>query len=134
MRKLLLLNALAFLIVTGHAQDADAIKGLNTASADTVEGWKKGVNIFINFSQTSLTNWSAGGQSSFAGSGLVNMFANYKKGNTNWDNTLDIGLGALKQNGDDGFVKTDDKIDLASKYGYKAFTKWNYAALFNFKT
>ena len=31
-------------------------------------------------------------------------------------------------------VKTDDKIDFASKWGYKANDAWFYTALFNFKT
>ena len=51
----------------------------------------------------------------------------------NWDNSLDLGYGLLKQ-GEQGFRKTDDKIDLLSKYGRQAHKGLYYAALFNFKT
>ena len=39
----------------------------------------------------------------------------------------------LKQ-GNQDYRKTDDKIDFLSKYGRQAFSKFYYAALFNFKT
>ena len=84
--------------------------------------------------QTSLTNWSAGGENSLSINGLINAQANLKKGESNWANSLEIGYGLLKQGTDAGFVKTDDKIELVSKYGYHAFGKWNYAVLFSFKT
>jgi hypothetical protein len=51
-----------------------------------------------------------------------------------WDNSLDIGYGLMKQGVDDYFMKTDDKIDLLSKYGREAFKNFYYALLFNFKT
>ena len=59
--------------------------------------------------------------------------ANYKKGNSTWDNSLDIGYGLLQQ-GEDKVRKTDDKIDFTSKYGQKAFKNWYYAGLLNFKS
>jgi len=44
-----------------------------------------------------------------------------------------VGYGLLKQ-GEQGYRKTDDKIDLLSKYGRQAFKNVYYAALVNFKT
>jgi hypothetical protein len=67
----------------------------------------------------------------------LSLFANYKKGSSVWDNSLDIGYGLLKQGkgaGSGGFRKTDDKFDFLSKYGKEAFKNVYYAALFNFKT
>lgn len=64
---------------------------------------------------------------------MFSGFANYKKGKSVWDNTLDIGYGLIKQGSED-FKKTDDKIDFLSKYGQEAFNNFYYAALFNFKT
>ncbi len=87
----------------------------------------------MNLAQTSLTNWAAGGQNSVAVSGIFSVFANLKREKDNWDNSLDIGYGLLKQ-GEQGFRKTDDKIDLLSKYGRQAYKNLYYAALFNFKT
>ncbi len=115
-------------------QITDAEKTLKTQSADTTKGWKKGAVIGLNLSQTSLTNWAAGGQSSKAVTGLFSVFANYKKGKNAWDNSLDIGYGILKQDGAIYNKKTDDKIDLLSKYGREAFKNFYYAALLNFKT
>lgn len=100
---------------------------------DTIVGWRTGGLVAINFSQTSLINWAAGGQNSIAGNSLVSLFANYRKDKDAWDNALDLGYGLLRQGSDD-LRKTDDKIDLVSKYGRIAYENWYFAALFNFKT
>src|SRR5664279_110745 len=114
-------------------QITDAEKNLRAPSADTISGWKKGGVFTANLAQTSLTNWSAGGQNSFAVNGLLSTFANYRMNKSVWVNSLDIGYGLLKQGGS-GYQKTDDKFDLLSKYGYEAFKSFYYAALLNFKT
>jgi len=120
-------------VYSSFGQVTEAEAKLITQTADTVKGWKKGGVIGMNLAQTSLTNWSAGGQNSVAYNGIFSVFANYKKGKTAWDNSLDIGYGMLKQ---DKAIskKTDDKIDLLSKYGREAFKSFYYAALLNFKT
>ena len=94
---------------------------------------EKGGIFAVNLAQTSLTNWAAGGQNSFAVNGLLSTFANYKMDKSVWVNSLDIGYGLLKQ-GSTGYRKTDDKFDFLSKYGYEAFKNFYYAALLNFKT
>ena len=114
-------------------QVTDVEKNLRTQSADTLSGWKKGGVFSVNLAQTSLTNWAAGGQNSFAVNGLLSTFANYKKNKSEWVNTLDVGYGLLKQ-GSSGYQKTDDKFDILSKYGYEAFKNFYYAVLLNFKT
>jgi Protein of unknown function (DUF3078) len=128
-----------FLLTVGffaplNGQVTDAEKNLRTQSADTTQGWKKGGVFAVNVSQTSLTNWAAGGQNSMAVNGIFSAFANYKMNNSVWDNSLDLGYGLLKQGKDADYMKTDDKIDFLSKYGQKAFNNFYYAALFNFKT
>lgn len=95
--------------------------------------WTTGGTMGLNLSQVHLSNWAAGGQSSVSVTGLVNLFANYAKGKSTWDNTLDLGYGMLWQ-GDAAGVKTDDKIDFASKYGYQASEHWYYSGLFNFRS
>ncbi len=116
-----------------YAQVTETEKTLRTQSADTTQGWKTGGVIGFNFAQTSLTNWAAGGENSLAVNGIFSGFANYKKGKSVWDNSLDIGYGLLKQ-GEKDFKKTDDKIDFLSKYGQEAFKNFYYAALFNFRS
>jgi hypothetical protein len=128
-----LIFALCIFFQFSNAQVTEAEEKLRTQSADSVEGWKKGMTLFLNFSQTSLTNWAAGGVGSYSINGMASFFGNYHKGNSIWDNTLDIGYGFLKQK-DEDFQKTDDKFDLFSKYGQHAFKSWYYSALLNFRT
>lgn len=102
-------------------------------SADTL--WKFNGVTSLNFSQMSLVNWAAGGENSLAGNGFVNLNANYKSrdGNASWTNELYLGYGLIKQ-GESAVRKSDDKIDLASKFGYKASKHWSYTGLLGFKT
>jgi hypothetical protein len=116
------------------AQVTEQEANLLNKKTDTVPGWKKGGVLALTIAQTSLTNWAAGGQNSFAINGLVSLFANYKQGKSAWDNSLDIGYGLLRQGKETDFMKTDDKIDLLSKYGYRAHKNLYYSALINFKT
>lgn len=131
--KYMLVVLAVFMLLPLSAQVTDAEKKLKTIETDTVVGWKTGAVIGANLSQTALVNWSAGGESSVAINSLVSLFANYKSENTAWDNSLDLGYGLLNQ-GSKGFIKTDDRFDLLSKYGRKAFSNFYYAGLVNFKT
>lgn len=134
MKKILLLCLLVFLgYQTSFSQITDAEKRLRDQKVDTTLGWRNGGVLAINLAQTSLTNWAAGGQNSFATNGLLSVFANYKSEKSTWSNSLDIGYGIMKQNGLDS-RKTDDKFDFLSKYGRQAFDHVYYAALVNFKT
>jgi hypothetical protein len=100
---------------------------------DSLKFWKVGGNTSLNFSQVSLTNWAAGGVSSASGVALFKIFGNYNKNKVNWENSLDLGFGLLKEQDKDA-IKSEDKIELNSKYGIKQSEKWNISTLFNFKT
>ncbi len=121
------------LFIAANAQITEGEAKLKSVATDTITGWKKGGTTSINFAQTALSNWAAGGESSYALNGLLGLFANYKDPVNAWDNSLDIGYGLLKQ-GTTGMRKTDDRIELNSKYGRKAFSNFFYAGLLNFKT
>jgi hypothetical protein len=127
-----LLLSISFALTIGQVTEAE--KNLRTLTADTTQGWKTGGVFAVNLAQTSLKNWAAGGQNSVAINGLFSMFANMKRGKSVWDNSLNVGYGLLKQGKNSDFMKTDDKIDLLSKYGQEAFKNFYYAALLNFKT
>ncbi|MBN4072276.1 DUF3078 domain-containing protein [Flavobacteriales bacterium AH-315-E23] len=116
------------------AQNTEEEKDLTTIHKDTMDGWNKGGLIGTNLTQTSLTNWAGGGQSSLAISGLLSVHAIETEGDGLWENTLDLAYGVLKQGNTRAWWKTDDKIDFTSKYGKIAFKKWYYAGLVNFKT
>jgi hypothetical protein len=80
-----------------------------------------------------LNNWAAGGQNSVSGNFLLNVFANYARNQSAWDNSMTVGYG-LSQQGSDNLIKTDDRLLISSKYGYKASKHWFYTGLIDFKT
>ncbi len=102
---------------------------------DTIpEIWKTGGLIGLNLAQTSLSNWAAGGdQFSLSVNAAANLFAFYKNGKSSWDNTFDFGVGYVRTTSL-GTRKTDDKIDLLSKYGYAISKNWDIGGLFNFRS
>jgi hypothetical protein len=104
------------------------------ARADSLRAWKRGGQITINFNQATLTNWAAGGQNSISTNALLNLFMNYRKNKTSWDNSADLGYGLLRSGIRGPLFKSDDKIDITSKWGHKAFYKVHYSALINFKS
>jgi hypothetical protein len=140
MKKLFLLaTALSIASVT-IAQD-NTVKGLQTDSnrkiADDTShksGWKKGGLAMLNIAQGSLSNWQGGGdKSSFSAVGFLNLYANFKQDKNIWVNSLDLGYGYLNTTSL-GSRKSDDRIDLLSKYGYQIGKKTYASALFNFRT
>jgi hypothetical protein len=124
------------LLLCGVIHSADAQQktdSTKTTPADSTH-WTRGGVGGLNFAQASYTDWAAGGQNSLAGTVYVSLFANYKKGKTTWDNTLDMAYGKTEL-GSDPARKTDDRIDLSSKLGHYAFgDHWYYSGLFDFKS
>ncbi|MGQ1889831.1 DUF3078 domain-containing protein [Thermophagus sp. OGC60D27] len=121
------------LIVILSAITIISFPAFSQSETDTIRHWKSGGSSAFTFSQVSLTNWSAGGENSVSGTFLFNTFMNYKKGKIAWENTLDIGYGLTKQ-GSENMIKTEDRLQLVSKYGYQASQYWYYTALADFKT
>lgn len=80
--------------------------------------WKTGGNYTMNIQQVTLSNWAAGGSSSFALNTGVSLFANYKKDKKVWDTQLNLNLGFSRQN-DRAFEtrKTNDNFVFVSNYG-----------------
>lgn len=134
MRKSILTLLLIFTVSILMAQVTDPEGILREQTVDTLKGWSTGGTISISATQTSFTNWAAGGQNSIAVGNIASAYANYSKKKASWDNTLDLGYGILRQGDENGWMKTNDKVDLASKYGQRASERWYYAVLINFKT
>ncbi len=128
-----LLAAVSLISLNLPAQVTEAEKDLRNIKLDANSGWKKESNLTIAFSQVSLTNWAAGGQNSMSLSGRFNGIYNYSKDHLAWDNQVDVGYGILKQ-GKTSWQKTDDRIELMSKVGYRFSEVLNGAALASFKT
>lgn len=95
--------------------------------------WKKGGLSSLGVSQSSFTNWAAGGISNVNVTSLVSLYANRKLAESNWENNLDLGFGLQKIDGAD-YRKSEDRIELNSKYGRKISDKLNYSLLLNFRS
>jgi hypothetical protein len=102
---------------------------------DTIkQTWKTGGIYNLTFNQAALSNWSAGGDNSAISlSTLLDIYAFYTDGRRSWDNTLTLAYG-LTNTTSLGSRKTDDRIDLVSKYGYDVGKKWYLSGLVNFRT
>jgi len=105
-----------------------------TAIDTTVHHWKKGGIVTLNGQEVSLNNWAAGGQGALSVGGQVNTFFNYHKNNIIWNNSINLAYGVIKQGSSKYWLKTDDRIQLTSKVGKKAFEKAYYSILGDFKT
>jgi len=114
-------------------EDRDALAEAVGLEQDSI--WDFGGTLGLNFNQSYFSNWAAGGQNSVSVTGLVSLFGNYKKDRHSWTNTLDLAYGLIAQDDNDP-IKTDDRIDFTSKYGYEAAegSPWYYSGLFNFRT
>ncbi len=122
------------------AQDA-AIKNMQDAASKEVKsldsnGWKKGGTFILNLNQGHLSNWVGGGEDNTLGLNvLLNYGINYKKDKIRWDNYFEVALGMQNATSFRKFRKTDDRIDITSKYGRQiAGKKWYASVLFNFNT
>ena len=117
------------------ALQEESIKTSKKLVLDTsYKTWKKGVLYSLNFSQASVSNWSAGGDKfSLSVSSILNTYANYKKGKNSWDNSFEFNFGYVNSTSL-GSRKNDDRFDLVSKYGYALNDKLNIAALFNLRS
>lgn len=104
----------------------------DTTRKDTA--WKFGGLVGVNVSQAAFINWSAGGENSIAYTLLGNAFARYEKGKTLWVNSLDVAYGQTRIGDGGKFQKTDDRLEVTSKYGYKVSKSVYVSALGNFRT
>ena len=142
MKRIILICATAFAAFVAVAQDktvkdlqSQAGKGITKDPADTIpKVWKTGGIFTLNVGQGSLSHWVGGGDKfSLSVISFLNVYAFYKKGKHIWDNNLDLGYGLVKTTSL-GERKSDDRIDLLSKYGHEIAPKWYLGALFNFRT
>ena len=135
MKKILVLFFVVLNISGLKAQITDKEKNLREDNIDTLLGWRVNGVVILTAAQSSFNNWAAGGQNSISGNGLLNLYAGFKTKRASWDNALEVGYGLLQQGSHENpWIKSDDKIDLTSKYGRRMSDKWFAAALVNFRT
>ena len=82
------------------------------------KSWTHGGFVGLNVSQSHFSNWTSGGQDNVNGISTFKYSANYLKGKSKWDNNIDLALGYSYFDFDMKPLKTDDRINFSSLYGY----------------
>lgn len=95
--------------------------------------WKLGGKVAFDITQIALHNWVKGGENTITLLSTLELFANYAKGPHVWENNGVFKYGAIQQ-GKKTLRTNEDKINLTSTYGYKAFKKFYYSAQVEFKS
>jgi hypothetical protein len=142
--KTLLLLTLIIGLSVSFTQAQNPVQGLKDAAngititkdpKDTIKmTWKTGGLYSLTLNQAALSNWSAGGDNSAVSlSTLLNMYAFFSDGRRSWDNNLTLAYGFTNTTSL-GNRKTDDRMDLTSKYGYDLGKKWYLSGLFDFRS
>lgn len=103
---------------------------------DAEEGkWTHGGFVGLNVSQSNFTNWTSGGQDNVNGLGTFKYDINYHKGKSKWNNNIDLAFGYSYFDFNKKPLKTDDRINLSSLYGYDVVKDELYiTANLNFQT
>ncbi|MDR1679950.1 MAG: DUF3078 domain-containing protein [Prevotellaceae bacterium] len=140
MKKIVFMAVIALLVASNavFAQQkatplSETVNKLKTVQADSLAGWKFGGIISANFSQVSLTNWTAGGENTVAANLIAKASLDYQKHRWAWDNDIDLEFGMTYSETND-WRKSLDKIALASQLGYAINTQWFYAFLLDFNS
>lgn len=116
------------------AREAAAAAAQARHTSDSLDGkWMRSGVFNLNLTQVSLSNWAAGGFNTVSGIAMFNGTANWKKGRRAWDNSLVLAFGGQRVESADP-VKTEDRIELSSKYGYDLRRNWYLAGVFQFRT
>lgn len=84
-------------------------------------GWLLKSIYGANGTQSSFVNWNAGGRNNISILGYISASAIYEHPKYDWTSDMSIALGGLKylEKGSNDLQKTDDRIELSSKFGYR---------------
>ena len=118
------LTLLVFVIgISGYAQ---------TDSTKT-KSWTWSGLYSASMTQTSLSNWAAGGNSNININGLLKQMGVFSKGQWSWSNLLEANFGYNFQ--PEFNNKTDDRLEFTSRVDRQWGTsKWSTSAFVNFRT
>ena len=130
--------------VPSWAQNSDALKAVAEAAKEITEArqeapkvekpkyWTNSLMTNIKFGQTSLTNWAAGGDNTVTLQAFIDGNANYKKNDLFWNNRLQLDYGFVYASSKPILQKSDDRIYLESKFGYKNASMKNFSLSINY--
>ena len=118
-------SASASIIATAQAEDA----------AEKKSNWKVSGILTFNASATSLVNWAAGGNNNINMVAAANVSFLYKNGPFAWDSNIDTDFGeSFVDNNLHKWQKTNDKLNISTKFGWEMAKSWYLTALGSFKT
>src|SRR5690554_6542470 len=131
-KRMLLAGILAPLTLqTLFAQDnlpVDTIPGLTLADTS----WTTEFSAGLNFNQAAFSgNWKSGGINSIAFGSIIAGKANYTKDRLTWDNEMELLFGIVSNEGE-RTRKSNDRIFLDTKLGYKMSGNWSAYFSLNF--
>ncbi len=95
--------------------------------------WTYYSEVEVAMSQGKLANWASGGENSLSVLSNIRYYWNYNRNNTSWENWMHYRFGFMK-NGEEDIRKNEDRFELNSKLGQRAFKYWYYTAQFNILT
>jgi hypothetical protein len=149
-KRFILVASSMLIVVSAFAQNEEAKKDAQEAIAAAAQVinatpraeveppkpkyWTQSLMTRVNFDQTSLTNWKAGGLNNSTLNGYIDANAKYAKDKTFWNNRLQLDYGFIYQQGRPFIQKNTDRIYLESKWGRRATEKMNYTANFDFRS
>lgn len=127
------------------AQDDEAKKAAEAAMAtkvptaetskDSIRYWKFNGMVGLNASETQFWNWVAGGNNNLTSVVYANITLTYKKKKLAWDSNLDTEFGELYSSDlNPRWRKSNDKLNVMSKFGYKIAKSWYLSVLSGFKS
>ena len=133
--KKIVLTVIMFCVAIGiaSAQVTMAETADDVAKATNPDGWKLGGTSTLTFNQVGLKNWAAGGSPSIGLLGLINGYADLKRGKNLFQSRLAIEYGMQKLR-KEPFRKSADRIELFTKYGYRISNKWYVSTYANLRT
>ncbi len=134
-------NAAAQEMTAAQKAAAEAAKAITAAPeaekpVEKPKYWDSSLKTNIKFGQTSLTNWAAGGDNTVTLAAFVDGNANYKKNDLFWNNRLQLDYGFVYASSKPILQKSDDRIYLESKFGYKneSWKNFFFSANYDFKS
>jgi len=97
--------------------------------------WKEVNTASLDISEVAFVNWNSGGSNSISGLLGLEVQRNYNKDHLLWENRAVVRYGVNKQQ-NQSLRKTDDILELKSRFGFRKDTKsnWYYSANFSFAT
>ena len=101
--------------------------------ADSVR-WVHRGKLDIQFSQAHFDQWAAGGQSNLSLLTKIDHYWEYDRGRNGWDSEVHAAFGLQNRPDESVLLKTDDRIEVSSKWGHRATTNGYVTVLGNFRS